>query len=256
MEVGKLTVTRRTTTGKGAAHKLRATGLVPGVCYGASASGPIDPLPIVVDVKALRAALDPVRKHNTVIALTVVEDGKAPQQLSALLREYQLDIIRRDVTHVDLLAIDPSKEVVAEVPLEFSGKHVGAVDGATLHIVLRALSVRAKPQDIPVKVVVDVSPLTIGDVIHVSDLQLPEGVQSLTGGEQAVITCNAPEKDTAPAEGAAAAAAPAEGAAAAPAAGGKAPAGKAAPAAGGKAPAGGKAAPAAAAKPAPAPKKK
>src|SRR5262245_61430833 len=123
MEVGKLTVTRRTTTGKGAAHKLRAQGLVPGVCYGASASGPIDPVSIVVDVKALRAALDPVRKQNTVIALTVQEEGKAPTQLSALLREYQLDIIRREVTHVDLLAIDPSKEVNAEVPLEFSGKH-------------------------------------------------------------------------------------------------------------------------------------
>src|SRR5688572_251754 len=108
MEVGKLTVTRRTTTGKGAAHKLRATGLVPGVCYGVSANGPIEPLPIVVDVKALRAALDPVRKQNTVISLTVVADGQAPQQLSALLREYQLDIIRREVTHVDLLAIDPT----------------------------------------------------------------------------------------------------------------------------------------------------
>jgi large subunit ribosomal protein L25 len=253
MEVGKLTVTRRTTTGKGAAHKLRAQGLVPGVCYGTSASGPIAPLPIVVDVKALRAALDPVRKQNTVITLTVQEEGKAPQQLSALLREYQLDIIRREVTHVDLLAIDPSKEVTAEVPLEFSGKHVGAIDGATLHIVMRTLSVRAKPQDIPVKVVVDVSPLVIGDVIHVSDLALPAGVTSVTGLEQAVITCNPPEKDTGPAEGAAAAAAPgAEGApaAAAPAAGGKAPAGKAAPAAGGKAApaAAGKAAPAAPAK--------
>jgi large subunit ribosomal protein L25 len=258
MEVGKLTVTRRTTTGKGAAHKLRASGLVPGVCYGASASGPIAPLPIVVDVKALRAALDPVRKQNTVITLTVQEEGKAPQELSALLREYQLDIIRREVTHVDLLAIDPSKEVNAEVPLEFTGKHIGAIDGATLHIVMRSLSVRAKPQDIPVKIVVDVSPLVIGDVIHVSDLALPAGVTSSTGLEQAVITCNPPEKDVAPAEGAAAAAAPgAEGAAAAPAAGGKAPAGKAAPAAGGKAPAGGKAAPAAAAaKPAAAPKKK
>ena len=43
MEVGKLTVNRRTTTGKGAAHKLRAQGLVPGVCYGTSTTGPIGP---------------------------------------------------------------------------------------------------------------------------------------------------------------------------------------------------------------------
>src|SRR5262245_10745259 len=220
-KVGKLTVSLRNNAGKGAATKLRAQGKVPGVCYGASPEGRIDPLPIVVDVKALRAALDPVRKQNTVIALTI-DGGSAPRQLHALVKDYQIDPLRRDITHVDLLAIDPNKEVRADVPLEFSGKPKGAIDGGQIRIVLRALEVRAKPSDIPTKLVVDVSPLEIGDVIHVSSIALPGGVTAVTGRDLAVVTCAAPEEEkvaateAAPAEGAAAAAAaPAAGAAAA-----------------------------------------
>jgi large subunit ribosomal protein L25 len=246
MEVGSLTVSLRERSGKGGSRKLRAQGKVPGVCYGASVDGRIEPLPIIVDIKALRGALDPVRKRNTVIRLTI-EGGSAPRQLHALVKDFQVDAIRHDVTHVDLLAIDPEKEVRAEVPLEFTGKPKGAIEGGQIRIVLRSLVVRAKPSDIPVKVTVDVSPLEIGDVIHVSTIGLPAGVTSVTGRDLAVVTCAAPEEEAAaatdaaaPAEGAAAAA-PAAGTAAAPAAaGGKAAApagkdGKAAPAAGGKA---------------------
>ena len=75
MEVGKLTVSLRKNAGnKGAARQLRTQGKVPGVVYGVSTGangGKIEPMPVVVDVKALRAALDPVRKQNTVIDLTI-----------------------------------------------------------------------------------------------------------------------------------------------------------------------------------------
>jgi large subunit ribosomal protein L25 len=251
MEVGKLTVTLRDRSGKGGARKLRAEGKVPGVCYGASVDGRIEPLPITVDVKQLRGALDPIRKRNTVINLTI-EGGAAPRSLHALIKDFQIDALRRDVTHVDLLAIDPNKEVRAEVPLEFNGKPKGAIDGGQIRIVLRSLTVRAKPSDIPIKLAVDVSPLEIGDVIHVSTIALPSGVTSVTGRDLAVVTCAAPEEEkvAATAEGAA----PAEGAAAAaPAAGAAAPAKDAkaaAPAKDAKAAAPAKDAKAAAAKPA------
>jgi large subunit ribosomal protein L25 len=247
MEVGKLTVSVRSNHGhKGASRKLRTEGKVPGVCYGASVDGRIEPLPITVDVKQLRAALDPVRKQNTVINLTIEGATGGNKALHALVKDYQLHPIRREITHVDLLAIDPNKEVLAEVPLEFVGKPAGAINGGQVRIVLRRLEVRSKPSDIPVKLTVDVSPLEIGDVIHVSAVALPDGVTAVTGRDLAVVTCAAPEEEAvatpaegaaAPAEGAAAAAAPAAGAkdAKAPAAGAKdakaAPAGKAAPAA-------------------------
>src|SRR5262245_21766156 len=194
MEVGKLTVSVRKAGSKNAARKLRASGLVPGVCYGASVDGRIEPLPITVDVKALRAALDPVRKQNTVIALTISDDGKS-RSLHALVKDYQIDALRRDITHVDLLAIDPDKEVRAEVPLEFTGKPKGAINGGQIRTLIRELEVLAKPADIPVKLVVDVSPLEIGDVIHVSDIALPANVEAITGRDLAVVTCAAPEEE-------------------------------------------------------------
>jgi large subunit ribosomal protein L25 len=254
MEVGKLTVTLRGRSGKGGSRKLRAQDKVPGVCYGASVEGPIEPLPIILDVKQLRGALDPVRKRNTVLNLTI-EGGAAPRTLHALVKDFQLDALRRDITHVDLLAIDPEKEVRADVPLEFLGRPKGAIDGGLLRIVLRNLAVRAKPSDIPVKLSIDVSPLEIGDVIHVSAIALPAGVTSITGRDLAVVTCAAPEeeKEEVPAEGAVpvegaapvAGAAPAAGAAAAPAgkdgkpgAAAAAPAGKDAKGAAAAAPAG------------------
>ena len=221
MQVGQLTVNLRNSSGKGPARQLRARGKVPGVCYGASTDGPIAPFPITVDVKALRAALDPVKRQNTVITLTISDGEKTVRTLSALLKEYQLDPVRRDVTHVDLLAIDPDKEVNATVPLEFVGKPAGAIDGGVLHTVMRSMVVRAKPANIPVKLTLDVSPLTIGDVFHVSDIKLPEGVASVTGAREAVISLVAPEVDkpaAAAAEGAADAA-PAKDAKAAPAKG-------------------------------------
>jgi large subunit ribosomal protein L25 len=206
MQVGQLTVSLRNNSGKGPARQLRAQGKVPGVFYGASTEGPIEPFAISVDVKALKAALDPVRRQNTVISVTIEDGGKSVRTLSALLKEYQLDPIRRDVTHVDLLAIDPSKEVTASVPIEFTGKPAGAIDGGILHTVMRSIEVRCKPADIPVKLPLDVSPLGIGDVLHVSDVPLPAGVVSVTGGREAVISLQAPEKEVAPAADAAVAA--------------------------------------------------
>lgn len=238
MQVGQLTVNLRTSAGKGAAHRLRASGLVPGVCYGESTDGRIEPVQVAINVKALKAALDPVRKQNTVIALSIEDGGKTIKALSALVREYQIDPIRRDITHVDLLAIDPNKEVTAVVPLEFVGKPKGIINGGLTHTVMRSLEVKCKPADIPVKLELDISPLDIGDVLHVSDVTLPGGVKAVTAGREAVISMVAPEKETAAeaaAPDAAAAAAPAAGkdAKAAPAAAGKDA--KAAPAAAGKA---------------------
>ena len=247
MQVGQLTVSLRTGSGKGAAHRLRASGLVPGVCYGESTDGKITPLHITLNVKALKASLDPVRKQNTVISVTIEDGGKAVRTLSALVREYQIHPIRREITHVDLLAIDPNKEVTAVVPLEFVGKPAGIVDGGILHTVMRTIEVKCKPADIPVKLELDVSSLGIGDVLHVGAIKLPDGVKAVTNAREAVISLVAPEVDK-PTEAAvdpAAVAAPALGkdgkpvaAAAAVGKDGKpvaAAAGKAAPAAAGKA---------------------
>lgn len=204
MEVGKLNVQVRNETGKGIARKLRAQGLVPGICYGEKLESPLS---ITLDPKALHKALDPEKKLNTVIDVTV--DGG--DTLAVMIKDFQVHPIRRDVIHVDFVAIDPDVEVEADVPILLTGKAKGLVEGGRLHIVLRELRISAKPADVPAKIELDITPLEIGDVLHVSDVALPSGVETVDAPELAIVTMTAPEKEEAPG---AAAEAPAEGAAA------------------------------------------
>lgn len=208
MEVGKLTVQRRYNTGKGVARKLRSQAKIPGVCYG---FGLTEPLPIAVDPRAFRASLDPVKRHNSVIEVTIEESGKPSQTLTVMVKDYQYHRIRRELSHLDLIAIDQNKEVDVTVPLEFTGKAKGLINNGQLHIVLRNVGVRCRPANIPSHLTVDVTELDIGGVIHLNDLKLPEGVSVPSHINLAIVTCVAAEVATAAETGgeAAAAAAPA-----------------------------------------------
>jgi large subunit ribosomal protein L25 len=190
MEVGKLTVQRRQQTGKGVARKLRAQGKIPGVCYGHELG---EPVAIAVDTRALKASLDPVKRQNTVIDMTLEDDGQGSRAMTVMVKDYQIDTIRRELTHVDLIAIDTTREVVSEVPVDFAGKAKGLVLGGQLHVVRRTIQVQCTPGAIPDKVVVDISDLDIGGVIHVSDVEMPAGVAAHTPGHITLITCTAPD---------------------------------------------------------------
>jgi large subunit ribosomal protein L25 len=207
MEVGKLTVQVRNSHGKGASRRLRSDKLVPGICYG---SGLDQPLSITVSPKALKASLDPAKGRNSVIDVTV-EDAGQTRNLTAMLWEYQVHPLRREVTHVDLIAIDPAKELEVQVPIELTGKPAGAIDGGQVHVERHSIPVRCLPAAIPASIVLDVSPLRIGDGFHVADLAMPAGVVAAVGGEFSICTCVAPkaEKETGESTVAAAAEAPA-----------------------------------------------
>jgi large subunit ribosomal protein L25 len=210
MEVGKLTVKRRNTTGKGVSRKLRAQGRLPGICYGSK----IEPISVDFDGRAFKASLDPARRQNTVIDLTIEADGQPAQSMPVMVKEYQIHPIRREITHVDFVAVDLTQAVTVEVPLAFTGKAKGLVDGGTLHVVRHALEIRCKPSDIPNQIEIDVSDMGVGAVMHVSDLVLPAGIAAALPPRLTIITCAAPASGAAAGEAAeGAAAAPAEGAA-------------------------------------------
>ena len=186
MEVGKLTVQIRSGTGKGLARKLRREGKVPGTCYG---HGLASPLNVTVDPRALKASLDPVRGQNTVIDITVQENGSATANLKAMVWEWQVHPLRRNVTHVDLIAIDPEKPIEVEVPIELTGRAAGIVEGGQIHVVRHAVEIRCKPADIPTKFLLDVSSLEIGDALHISDLDIPEGVELAVPDTYSIVSC-------------------------------------------------------------------
>jgi large subunit ribosomal protein L25 len=228
MEIGKLTVEYRIQSGKNETRRLRASGRVPGICYGFKA----EPLPISLTAKELKKALDPEKRQNTVINMTVNgAPDAASKSLTVMLRDYQVDSLRGDVQHVDLVIIDVNREVTVTVPISLVGKAAGVVAGGQLHAVFRAIPVLCKPADIPVRLDADVTALGIGDALHVKDLKLPKGVRAGLSGDETIASVVAPQVEKVVAETSAeavegapagTAAAPAAGAAAAGAAPAKA----------------------------------
>jgi large subunit ribosomal protein L25 len=219
MEFAKVDVEVRARTGKGNARAFRRSGRVPAVLYGRKA----EPLPLSVDPQALVRSLDKERRRNTVFTLKVSGNGRS-EDVTAMIRDVQLDPVRRTVVHVDFLRISLDEEVRVTVPLVMKGTPVGVVNGGNLHQPLHELPIAAKPAAIPTRIEVDVSALNIGNALHVSDLTLAAGVRALLPGKEALASVVAPREEkveeAAPTEAAAAGAAPAaEGAAAAPAAG-------------------------------------
>ncbi|MCY1063911.1 50S ribosomal protein L25 [Nannocystis sp. RBIL2] len=167
----EITVQVRTGTGKGAAHKLRASGKVPGVIYGHGG----EHLSIAIDPLVLRKAVDPARKRNTWFAVRVQEEGKADRVESCIIVDRQLDLVRDDVLHVDFLRVDPNRELEVKLPLEFTGRAAGVAVGGTLKTIARQIRVAVKPADVPTSFVVDVTPLEGGQTLRVRDVKFPEG---------------------------------------------------------------------------------
>lgn len=211
MEVGKINVQARPSTGGGANRKLRAQGKIPGICYGPGQQ----PIAIALVASELQKALDPVRGRNTLLQLHIEGLGDAPVEVPVLLKDVQRDVLRGDMTHADFIRVRMDQPVKATVPIMLTGKAEGVKAGGTLHQVYRTLNVMCRPDGIPTKVEIDVSLLGIGQSVHVSDLKLPEGVTAALSGGTTLCVVTAPKSEKA-AEAAAEGAEPVAEAAAEP----------------------------------------
>src|SRR5450432_1405390 len=101
MEFAKVNVEVRTQVGKGGAHKVRAGGKVPGVLYGRK----VEPIAVTFEEKALLTSLDKERRRNTVLTLTVAGGGKT-EDVTAMVRDAQIDPLSQRLIHVDFLRVD------------------------------------------------------------------------------------------------------------------------------------------------------
>jgi len=238
-----LQVQGRDRAGKGAARATRRGGLVPGVIYG----GNQDATLIALEPKILVSLMhDPAFKTN----IFEVEIGGKKQRTMAM--DVQLHPVSDQPIHADFRRIEKDTLVRVPIPVRFhnEGASPGIKVGGVLNIVRHEVEVRARPDDLPDHIDVDLTGLKIGDSVHMNAVTLPTGVKPTIARNFTICTIAPPTVMTVEEETPAAAATPAEGAAAAPAAGaaaGAAPgaAGAAAPAAGAK---GAAAAPAAGAK--------
>lgn len=188
MERVQLQARRRDAVGKNVARKLRRSGRVPGVVYGRG----LDPLPVTVDGKALRSALHTHAGLNVLIDLALADGELGPK--TVMVKEIQRGVFAREtITHVDFHTIDLTETVEAHVPLTFVGTPKGVVEGGVLEVHLRDLLVECLPTQIPESIDVDVSGLTIGQSIHVSDLRIPADVTVLTAAAEPVVLVTAPK---------------------------------------------------------------
>ncbi len=226
MENVTLKATPRTDHGKGPSRRLRNSGKVPSVAYGA---GTDHTLELAIEHESLLSILGSEKGRNTVIYLDVEGDKSYP----VMVRDFAIHPISRKILHADFFSVDVNAPIVVEIPFVTTGKSKGEAEGGTLLVNARRLPVRCLPANIPVKITHDVSHLGMEEGIKVKELAIPPGVEVLLPAERRVVVVKAPKlvEEAQPevaAEGVeGAAAAPAEGAAE----GGAAPAPAAAPAA-------------------------
>jgi large subunit ribosomal protein L25 len=165
----------RTETGKGVARSLRRQALTPAVFYGAE----IDPIPLTLQAGDLEKLIHTGAGENILIDLNI-EDGESTQSHRAMIKEIQMDPVKQDILHVDLYAVSMDKKISVEVPITLTGTAVGVSDeGGILQQTTRTLEVSCLPDQIPEAFELAVTDLAIGDSLHVSDLEIPEGIDVL-----------------------------------------------------------------------------
>lgn len=187
-----LQASTRRITGKGAARTLRREGKVPGVIYGHGRT----PEAVTVDTTALNKMLVGISAGTTIV--DVVIDDRAP--VKALIREIQRDSLRPgQILHLDLYEIQAHEEITLEVPVHLVGIPDGVRNfGGVLDHSLREVEIEVLPADIPERVELDVTALTIGHSLFVRDISIPKA-RILNDPDTPVCTVVAPRTEEAPA---------------------------------------------------------
>jgi large subunit ribosomal protein L25 len=183
----RLEVKPREDAGSAVARRLRANGMVPGVLYGAGKKAH----PFTVEERELRRVL--TGEHGLHAILDVVFDGQKTAH-HAVLKEYQLDPVRPRLLHIDLHEVRLDQVIQTQVAVEPVGESPGVKEGGALTLVLREVNVEALPMEVPDHLELDISEMTIGDSLRVSDLAVRDGVKLLDDPEAVVATVTPPTK--------------------------------------------------------------
>ncbi len=169
----ELNATLREDMGKGASRRLRHANKLPAIVYGVGK----DPVSITLLQKDIQYRLPNEEFYSQVLSLNI--DGTAEE---VLLRDIQHHPYKQEVMHMDFIRIDANKLVHVFSQLHFVGEDVSpgakTEDGVVNHVIVE-VELECLPKDIPQFIEVDLSEMHVGDIIHLSDLKMPEGVSVL-----------------------------------------------------------------------------
>ena len=151
--------TKRENVGKKSTKALRDAELVPCVVYGGN-----EPLNFSTEEKSFKNLVYTPEAHTVSIEV----DG---QTIPAVLQDIQFHPITDRILHVDFYQLSEDKPVIMEVPVRITGRSKGVVAGGVLRQSFRKLKVKAIPANLPDEIVVDVTPLRIGNKLYVAALK-------------------------------------------------------------------------------------
>lgn len=166
--------------------KLRKTGQVPGVLYGKDKETKSIAVNSIELVKTIRD-----EGRNAIISL----DMEGEQPVDVMLHDYQMDSLKDELIHVDFYIVDMSEEMDVNVGILLEGEAPGAKEGGVLQQPLFELLVRAKPNNIPDEIVVDISELDIGDIVTIADLPKSDKYEILEEEDTTIATVTAPTEE-------------------------------------------------------------
>ena len=173
MKTIAITAAPRAEYGKKATKAVRRQGLIPCVIYGGG-----ETVSFAIDEKAVKPLI--YTPNSYIVELDI--DGK--KEL-AVLRDVQYHPIREQILHIDFYRVQEGKPVSIAVPVRLTGTAEGVKIGGKLALSARKLVVKAMVENLPDELVVDVTPLKVGQTIFVGDLQF-EGLQFVSPATQAV----------------------------------------------------------------------
>lgn len=178
-----LQAVERTEFRNSALTKIRQEGNIPAVVYG----NKLESTSVYINGADFLRTMREVGR-NGVFPLNL--NGK---QVNVILTDYQSDPIKREIVHADLLAVDMSKEIQADVRITLIGEAEGVKDGGVMQQSLHEVTVTATPSNIPQAIEVDVTQLQVGETITVGDITSEQGYTINTEAEQTIVSILPPK---------------------------------------------------------------
>jgi large subunit ribosomal protein L25 len=166
-----------------ALRKIRDNGNIPAIIYGAK----VENKPVFVSSADLTKTIRTVGR-NGVISLDV--DGS---KFDVVLTDYQEDSFKKEILHVDFLAVDKSSKINVEVRLVLVGEAVGVKDGGVLQQSIHQLSITSTPDHIPQQIEVDISNLQVGETVLAGDIP-SAGTFSINHEDEEVVASILPPR--------------------------------------------------------------
>jgi large subunit ribosomal protein L25 len=178
---------------KNAARRVRVSGKIPAVVYGAGQEA----VAVVVDPKVITRILHSDSGHNTIFDLSVEGTGA----VKAMIVDWQHEPIKGKLLHIDMKRIAMDKAMRVSVPIQLVGVPVGVkTQGGILEHVLREVEIECLPGDIPSHLDVDVSNMELHSLIHVSDLPHSGSIKFLDDEDATVAHVTVIKEEVAPVE--------------------------------------------------------